>query len=57
MIGFREDRAAVGEDVELPVAAGRCGDVVPGSFQLGGETRGPRVVPASGGAVEDLDPH
>ena len=30
--------------------------IVPLGFELGRETRGPPVVAASGGAVEDLDP-
>jgi hypothetical protein len=51
-----EDAAAVDEDVELAATSGRdlrldleC------IGELGRETRGPFVVPASGGAVEDLD--
>lgn len=55
---LREDQLAVGEHVELRACSGNGvrGDVELGG-DLGRETRGPLVVAASGGAVEDLDAH
>jgi hypothetical protein len=52
---LREDDAAVRDDVELRLLAlaDRRGE--PLVVELGRETRGPFVVPASDGAVEDLD--
>src|SRR5687768_2107432 len=54
---LREDELAVGKHVELAVRAlaGGRGDAV--VVQDGRETRGPTVVPASDGAVVDLDGH
>jgi hypothetical protein len=54
---LREDERAVAEDVELPrlAAPDRC--VEPLVVQLGRETRGPAVVAASDGAIQDLDAH
>ncbi len=58
LVVLREDDLAVGDDVELPSSAGRdLGAHVERVRELGRETRGPRVIPASGGAVEDLDVH
>src|SRR6478735_6553521 len=54
---LREDRLAVGDDVVLALRALTCGRVVALLRQLGRETRGPFVVAASDGAVEDLDRH
>jgi hypothetical protein len=55
---LREDPPAVGEDVELTAPARRHLRVDPERLtQLGRETRSPLVVPASGGAEEDLDGH
>lgn len=55
---LREDRRPVHDDVELPPSAGRDARRRAGPrFDLGRETRGPRVVAASGGAEEDLDLH
>jgi hypothetical protein len=53
---LREDELVVDDDVELTLAArNRVGGVSVQSVDLGGETRGPCVVAASGGAVEDAD--
>jgi len=54
---FREDDLAAGDDIELGLLAlpDRRGE--PAAVELGRETRGPFVVPASDGAVEDLDGH
>src|SRR5215213_6886363 len=52
-----EDELAVAQDVELPLAARDRRRVDPLRGELGRETRGPAVVPASGGAVVDLDAH
>jgi hypothetical protein len=53
---LREDEHVVDEDVELPLAARRrCRRVIAQTVDLGRETRGPRVIAASGGAVEDAD--
>jgi hypothetical protein len=52
-----EHELAVAEDVELSVAAGARRRVDPGIAELGGETRRPRLVSASGRAIEDLDAH
>ncbi len=55
---FGEEQAPVDEDVELALGAGSRSRADPGALlDLGRETRGPRVVPASGRAVEDLDRH
>jgi hypothetical protein len=52
---LREDEPPVGADVELALLARGNARVDPGALQRGRETRGPSVVAASGGAVEDLD--
>jgi hypothetical protein len=54
---LREHDRAVADDVELPrlAAPDRC--VEPLVVQLGRETRGPAVVAASDGAIQDLDAH
>jgi hypothetical protein len=54
---FGEDELAVADDVELPrdPRCDRGGESV--LLQLGRETRGPLVVPASNGAIEDFDAH
>jgi hypothetical protein len=55
---LREEDAAVGDDVELTSATGNRCRLDPELLRyLGGETRCPRVVPASGRAVDDLDRH
>lgn len=54
---LREDELAVGEDVVLALLALDDRGVEPILAQVGRETRGPDVVAASGGAVEDLDGH
>ncbi len=55
---LREDEAAVSQDVELSSLTGyRSGRGVELRLDLARETRGARVVTASGGAVEDLDGH
>src|SRR5690348_10975222 len=52
-----EDERPVAEDVEL-ARAPRCGRGVESvSVELGRETRGPAVVAASDGAIEDFDGH
>jgi hypothetical protein len=57
-LGFREDQVAVGQDVELALASRRGLGLEARLVVNGGrETRGPSVVAASGGAVEDLDGH
>jgi hypothetical protein len=54
---LREDQLAVGEHIELAVAAGfDLGFVLRLGVQLGRETRGPFVVAVSDGAVEDAHP-
>ena len=55
---LREDELPVRQDVELRLRT-RCGVRVDVERlgDLGRETRGPCVVPASGGAVQDLDAH
>ena len=57
LVLLREDDAAVGDDVELAVLALLVLGFEAGLPQLGRETRGPSVVAASDGAVEDLDAH
>jgi hypothetical protein len=58
MLVLRPDQAVVDDHVELPSAAWCDLCVDPDSLaKLDRETRGPCVVPASGGAVEDLDGH
>jgi hypothetical protein len=53
---LREDQLAVGEHVELTLAALLdLGLVLRLGVQLGRETRGPRVVAVSDGAVLDQD--
>jgi hypothetical protein len=52
---LREEEPPVGDDVELARLARPDLGVVGVAGELGRETRGPSVVPASGGAVEDLD--
>jgi hypothetical protein len=52
-----EDEPAAVQDVELPRPALRDRRVEPLLRQLGRETRGPAVVAASDGAIEDLDTH
>src|SRR6266516_7290942 len=55
---LRENDLLVDEDVELAfVARGRLRALVGSLVDHGRETRGPAVVAASGGAVEDLDRH
>ena len=54
---LREQEPPVRADIELAVLPGRDRRVEAGSLQLGRETRGPLVVAASDGAVEDLDAH
>jgi hypothetical protein len=54
---LREDRHAVGEHVELALLAGEVGGLESVLPELGRETRGPSVVAASDGAVQDLDLH
>jgi len=50
-----EDELALGDDVELALLALDRPRVEAVLVQLGRETRGPFVVAASDGAVEDLD--
>ena len=58
LLPLREHDLAVGEDVELPAStSGDPGGDAEFPIELGRETRGPCVVAASGGAVEDLDGH
>jgi len=52
-----EDERPVGDDVELALLARFDLGAVRGSVDLGRETRGPPVVPASDGAVEDANVH
>jgi hypothetical protein len=52
-----EEELAVADDVELPGAAARRRRVEAACVELGGETRRPCVVAASGRAVEDFDAH
>jgi len=52
-----EDELAVADDVELALAAAGGRRLDAARVQLGGETRRPFVVAASGGAVEDLHAH
>jgi len=54
---LREDRLSVDDDVVLALRALARGGVEPVLLQLGRETRGPAVVSASDGAVQDLDGH
>jgi pyruvate-formate lyase-activating enzyme len=54
---LRVDECPLCQNVELASAAGDRLGVETLSAQLGRETRGPRVVAASGGAVVDLDAH
>jgi hypothetical protein len=54
---LRVDEASVADDVELTGLARPDLRVVPVLRQLGRETRGPSVVAASDGAIEDLDAH
>lgn len=54
---LREDRLAVDDDVVLALLALAGGGVDTVLQQLGRETRGPPVIAASDGAVEDLDAH
>jgi hypothetical protein len=54
---LREDELPVGDHVELVLLTRSGGRVEPVRVQLGRETRGPLVVAASDGAVEDLDDH
>jgi len=56
-LALREDDRSVGDDVELTLAALECLGLEAVLPQLGRETRGPSVVAASDGAVEDLDAH
>ncbi len=53
---LREDDTPVGDDVELGSPAFDGRGVVSLCTQVLGEAHGPPVVPASDGAVEDLDP-
>src|SRR4051794_39367763 len=50
---LREEELVVDQDVELALLARDHLRAVLGAVQLGHETRGPFVVPASNGAVED----
>ena len=52
-----EDQPLVRQDVELAVLPLGRVRVEAGLLQLGRETRGPPVVAASDGAIEDLDAH
>jgi hypothetical protein len=54
---LREDELPVGDDVELALLAFDRARVEAVLVELGRETRGPFVVAASDGAVEDLDLH
>jgi hypothetical protein len=54
---LREDELAVGVDVELGLRSLADRRVDPAVLQLGCETRGPFVITASDGAVQDLDSH
>jgi hypothetical protein len=54
---FRVDELAVAEHVELAGPSRSRGRVEPLVGELGGETRRPFVVAASGRAIEDLDAH
>jgi hypothetical protein len=54
---LREDECPVRPDVELALATRDRLRVETLAGQLGRETRGPRVVTASGRAVVDLDVH
>jgi hypothetical protein len=54
---LREDERPVVEHVELALATLGNRGVEAALPQLGRETRGPSVVPASDGAVVDLDAH
>jgi hypothetical protein len=54
---LREDDLAVAHDVELGLRAFARRRLDPALVQLGRETRGPFVVSASDGAIEDLDRH
>jgi proline racemase len=55
---LREDQPVVGDDVELAVLSRHRGGFMPAvRVDRGRETRGPSVVAASDGAVEDLDVH
>src|ERR1051326_8126979 len=54
---LREDRRAVADDVELAPGGLARRRVEALASQLGRETRGPSVVTASDGAVENLDGH
>jgi catechol 2,3-dioxygenase-like lactoylglutathione lyase family enzyme len=52
---LREDERIVGDDVELALGPFDGFRPVPASVELGRETRGPAVVAASDGAVEDAN--
>jgi len=52
---LREDDCAVREHVELALRAFLDRSLVPRVVQLGRETRGPRVVAVSDGAILDQD--
>jgi hypothetical protein len=54
---LREHRLTVGDDVVLALRALASGGLEPMLLQLGRETRGPSVVAASDGAVENVDRH
>lgn len=54
---FRVDGRAVDEHVELPLVARFRNRVEAVCVQLVCETRSAYVIPASGGAIEDLDGH
>src|SRR5579864_713169 len=54
---LREARLAVDDHVVLALRPLACGRLEAVLDQLGRETRGPSVVAASDGAVEDLDGH
>jgi len=54
---LRVDDRAVAQDVELARAAFPDRGVESVLLELGRETRGPAVVAASDGAIQDLDAH
>jgi len=54
---LREDELAVPDDVELARRPRSDGGIESLVVELGCETRGPAVVPASDGAIQDLDAH
>jgi len=57
LLALRVDELAVAEHVELAGRSRGRGRIEPLVGELGGETRRPFVVAASGRAIEDLDAH